>query len=432
MTAHRSQRLPLRVFLAGTVASRIGDAADLVALNWYVLERTGSATALATVNVLRLAPILLLTAPTGWLADRFDKRRLLAATRVTLFAATLGLAWIVTVAGPFWLLYAAVLLRASAGSAEPVLRQTLLPSLRGGRALTAVVAMNSACLNTAMILGPAIGALLLTIGSVTTAFWFNACCTLAALCCLTLLPDPPSPPPSPAAPPTAIEPPRSNHSVRHFLRENRAVRHQIALAMGPMLFAFPYTSMMPLLAKDLFDGDGGTAGLLLTCGAVGAFAASTTMSRRPPADPARLAAGGAVLLGISLLVLLVPSGLTGDAAALGAGVVMVAVGLTGQCYRTANRAAIQLTVPEHLLGRVMGIAGTDRAMIPIGTAVLGPVAHLAGTRTMVVCMGLGCVVISLLTRKPSRFRAVVRLPAAGRRHLGPPGTGRVGHRGRRP
>ncbi|MGW7537021.1 MFS transporter [Amycolatopsis sp. NPDC054798] len=389
-------RLPLRLFLAGTLASRIGDTADLVALNWYVLEQTGSATDLATVNVLRLAPILLFSAPAGCLADRFDKRRLLACLRTALFVSTLCLAWIVTAGGPLWLLCAAVFLRASAGSAELVLRQTLLPLLRGPRPLTAAVAMHSACLNTAMILGPAAGALALATGSVPAAFWFNAFCTLVALCCLTVLPDqPPSPP----------QPETERRSVWCLLRENPAMRRQIALAMGPMLFAFPYTAMMPLLSKDLFDGGGSTAALLLTCGAAGALAASATMSRHPPSNPARLAVLGAVLLGVALLALLVPSGFTGKAAAVGAGATMVVVGLVGQCYRTANRAAMQAAAPGELLGRVMGIASTDRAMIPVGTAVLGPFAELAGTRAMVAFMGVGCVVTTLLTTRINRSRA---------------------------
>ncbi|WP_116201252.1 MFS transporter [Amycolatopsis circi] len=399
MTAGTAGRLPLRLFLAGTLSSRIGDTADLVALNWYVVEQTGSATALATVNVVRLAPILLFTAPAGWLADRYDKRRLLAGLRVALFVSTLCLAWIVTAGGPLWLVCAMVFARASAGSAEPVLRQTLLPSLRGQRPLTAVIAMHSACLNGAMILGPAVGALVLAVSSVRTAFWFNAFCTLVALCCLTVLPEH-----DPA--PTASGPSPPAESVWRLLRQNPAMRRQIALAMGPMLFAFPYTAMMPLLSKDLFDGDGSTAALLLTCGAAGALAASTTMSRRPPANPARLAAIGAVLLGFALLVLLVPSGFTGKPAAIGAGATMVVVGLVGQCYRTANRAALQATAPGNLLGRIMGIASTDRAMIPVGTAVLGPIAELAGTRTMLAFMGLGCVVTTLLTiriyRSPPR------------------------------
>lgn len=313
--------------------------------------------------------------------------RLLAGLRVALFGSTLCLAWIVTAGGPLWLVCATVFARASAGSAEPVLRQTLLPLLRGQRPLTAVIAMHSACLNAAMLLGPAAGALVLAISSVPIAFWFNAFCTLVALCCLTVLPDPvPTPGPAPPA-----------ESVRRLLRQNPAMRRQIALAMGPMLFAFPYTAMMPLLSKDLFHGDGSTAALLLTCGAAGALAASATMSRRPPSNPARLAAIGAVLLGCALLVLLVPSGFSGKSAAVGAGATMVVVGLVGQCYRTANRAALQATAPGDLLGRIMGIASTDRAMIPVGTAVLGPLAELAGTRTMVAFMGLGCVVTTLLT-----------------------------------
>ncbi|AHH97849.1 MFS transporter [Kutzneria viridogrisea] len=376
-----SGRKPLTLFLTGTLASRIGDNADLLALNWYVLERTHSATMLGLVNVLRLAPILFCTAPTGWLADRFDRRRLLAGTRLALFVSTLAVAAAVVGEGPMWVLCGAVLVRAVAGCAEPVLRQSMLPLLCGGRPLAKVVAMHSACLNLAMVLGPAIGSVLLATTPLVTVFWFNVACSVLSLCCLTILPE--NSRRAERGPSTPLWP---------FVRENPVVRAQLALAVGPMLFAFPYTSLMPLLAKDLVGGDAGTTGLLLTSGAVGALAASLSLSRRAPARPGVLAAVTGVALGVMLLGLLVFRSFGVEAAVA----MMLLVGVVGQCYRTSNRSALQLALPDELRGRVLGIANTDRALIPAGTALLSPIAELFGTATMLLVMGVGCVLVTLL------------------------------------
>ncbi|AHH97033.1 MFS transporter [Kutzneria viridogrisea] len=402
MTATGTARTALGVFLTGTAASRVGDNADLLALNWYVLERTNSPVLLGLVNVLRLAPIVFCTAPAGWLADRYDRRRLLAGTRILLFAATLGVAIAVADDGPLWILLAAVLFRALAGCAEPVLRQTMLPLLRGTRPLATVVAMHSACLNLAMVVGPAIGSLLLACGPLTTVFWFNAGCSLISLCCLTIVPVG-------AHTAAASKPAGAAVSVWNFIRANPVVRAQLALAVGPMLFAFPYTSLMPLLATDLLHGDASTVGVLLTSGAAGALAASVSLSRWPMRRPGRLAAVTGVALGGALLGLLLSALLAPETAAVPATVAtMVAVGIVGQTYRTANRAALQLALPEGIRGRILGIANTDRALIPAGTALLAPIAQTSSPRIMLLVMGVGCVLLTLAATRLSAGRHAER------------------------
>jgi MFS family permease len=74
---HRNYRL----FWTGTLVSNSGDWMDQVALNWLVLETTGSALYLGLVNLCRALPILALTLMGGVAADRMERRRLMMVSQ---------------------------------------------------------------------------------------------------------------------------------------------------------------------------------------------------------------------------------------------------------------------------------------------------------------------------------------------------------------
>ena len=81
-----------RAYLAGTLLARLGDWMDLVALNWAVLQLTGSPWHLALINACRLVPAFVLSVPAGLLADRMDRRTLLAGLQLGTVLGSLGLA----------------------------------------------------------------------------------------------------------------------------------------------------------------------------------------------------------------------------------------------------------------------------------------------------------------------------------------------------
>ena len=85
---HRNYRL----FFASSVVSNIGTRVQRVAQDWLVLQLTHSGTALGIVTGLQFLPTLLFSLLGGSIADRFDKRRILALTNAGggVVALTLG------------------------------------------------------------------------------------------------------------------------------------------------------------------------------------------------------------------------------------------------------------------------------------------------------------------------------------------------------
>ena len=81
-----------RLYMAGLTVSVAGNWMQNVAVGWLVLQLTDSGTVLGAVTAARFAPLLVLGAWGGLVADRHDKRLLLRITAVVqlVVAAVLG------------------------------------------------------------------------------------------------------------------------------------------------------------------------------------------------------------------------------------------------------------------------------------------------------------------------------------------------------
>src|SRR5215217_9656555 len=68
---------PFALLWAGQTISRIGDYLYQIALAWWVLEKTGSATAMGTVLICSMTPMLIFLLLGGVAVDRFPRLRLM-------------------------------------------------------------------------------------------------------------------------------------------------------------------------------------------------------------------------------------------------------------------------------------------------------------------------------------------------------------------
>ena len=81
-----------RAYLAGSFLELIGRQAVVAAATWQVYQWTGSATALGLVGLVNVLPLLALSLPAGALADRHDRKKLIAAGTLAIGAINAALA----------------------------------------------------------------------------------------------------------------------------------------------------------------------------------------------------------------------------------------------------------------------------------------------------------------------------------------------------
>jgi MFS family permease len=375
-----------RTYLGGSLVASVGEWMDIVALNWATLQLTDSPMHLALINACRLVPVFLLSFPAGLLADRYNRRKLLIAIQTLVTLLTLGIGAILWMKMGFLAFAAVVALRSALMAMDPPVRNSMLPNLVEESAVPSAIALNTTVLNLSRIIGPATAGLLLTVIDPARIFFVSAATLAIELLCLCLIR---------MRPQTGASKPKMTKAgcaeAFAYIRRHPNVQSLLILAIVPMVFGFPYTSMMPLFAQDLYDLGPDGFGALLSVSAVGAIVGSFWLSLVGD----RIGSGkwlitSVIGFGISLISFMLMDSFFAASCA------MFLVGLTSQTYRTLSRMTIQMEVPDHLRGRIMSIALMDRGFIPLGALLIGFVATHYGTLQAGLMMGCGCVLITLL------------------------------------
>jgi hypothetical protein len=358
-----------------------------VALNWAVLQLTQSPWHLAVINACRLVPAFVLSVPAGLLADRMDRRALLALLQAGTVVGSLALAWLFAQGAPFAVVAVMVGLRASMLAMEPVARGALLPGLVPPGELTRAIALNGGILTAARFAGPALAAALMVVMAPAGVFMVNAAMAALALVGLAWV----HPRPVEAQVPTGRRTVRGDlGEAWGYVRANAYVQGLMVLAIAPMIFGFPYTAMLPMFAEALHGFDATGFAALLSVSAAGAFLATGWLARRAGAFGTRHLVLSVLAFGVCLnAFMLAPGPWMSFVAIFG-------VGLFGQAYRTLSRSTLQSRVPDRLRGRILAIALMDRGFIPLGVLAVGAAAAWWGPLPAGLAMGTGCVLVTLL------------------------------------
>jgi MFS family permease len=372
------------IFAAGNLVSQTGEWMTLVALNWAVLEFTGSALYLGLINACRLVPTFLLSVPAGVLADRIDRRKLLILLQAGIMPSTFCVGYLLAADSPFWLLAVVVTLRSVLMAVVTPVRNSLVPNLVPENQVASAVAVDSAVRNLSRIVGPAIAGTLLAVMEVADVFWISACSIVAVLLSLFVVH------------PESDRSAASNNMKADiqeavvYVKNSPVVQSLLILAVVPMVFAFPYTAMMPLFAEDLLQLGPEGLGVLLSVAAAGALVGSAWLSLGSETEGAgKWLVCSIIGFGLFLLLLMIAETL------VTAAVMMFLVGLASATYRTISRVTLQTRVPERLRGRILSIALMDRGLMPLGAILIGAVAEWAGALWAGMVMGGGCVAVTL-------------------------------------
>ena len=168
--AHRD----LRLLLGGLVVSATGSWAYNVALLAFVFERTHSLGWVGAAGLARFVPALVLSAYGGVIAERTERVRLMIGADVLCAVWQVGLAIVAAADGPVALGLAFAALTSSTNVVyEPAVAATI-PAIADENDLVAANALNGTIQSVVVVLGPAIGAVMLLIGDPSAAFLMNA------------------------------------------------------------------------------------------------------------------------------------------------------------------------------------------------------------------------------------------------------------------
>jgi hypothetical protein len=164
----------VRYLFGGLVISATGSWAYNVALLAFVFQRTHSLAWVGAAGLVRFIPALLLSTYGGVIAERTERVRLMLGADLLCALWQAGMAIVAAAGGPLVLALAFAALTAATNVVYSPSVAATIPSLVGEDDLIAANALNGTIDNLVVIVGPAVGAGLLLIGSPAAAFAVNA------------------------------------------------------------------------------------------------------------------------------------------------------------------------------------------------------------------------------------------------------------------
>jgi MFS family permease len=440
-------------FLLGEFVSRIGDWLYIVAIFVVIYDQSGDAAVVGAFGAVRLLPYVFLSVPAGIIADRFERRLILLVSDLFRGAIMVPLAILVEAHAPVAVIAALAILAACGSTFFYPAMGAYLPTLvEDERQLGPANSANSTLDNLGFIVGPAIGGLLLVVGSVSLAFILNALTFAFIAFILWRLPHSKGPQKGTSAPKSAeaagaasaevpgsgaVPGPADVPGSAAPLEAPAAPAQAPASSAAPVPAPGPAAHLKPrplaglavvqlvagflgggyqvitiILAVDVLKAGDQANGYLNAAigvgGLLGGIVAGALVLRRSLGIPL---VAGAVITGAGTLAL-------GAATSLPLALVAIGVGSAGLLIVDVIVTTLfQRLVPNELLGRGVGVLMTGTTITAAAGAFLLPVLlHSVGTFEILAWSGVATVALTVLgtalmgpatSREPTAHEATI-------------------------
>lgn len=378
-----------RLYFGGQVVSVSGAWMQRVAQSWLVLEITGSGAAVGAITAVQFLPILLLAPRGGLIADRMDKRKLLYFTQslASLIALTLGVL-VLTDVVELWMVFALALALGLVGSVDNPTRHSFVMEMVGRSRLANAVALNSVLVNSARVVGPAVGGLLIVTVGIGWCFVLNAATYLVFIVAVSRMRDDDIERPDPER--------KERGQLRYALRyvaSNPVLRATLVMSAVIGIFSYEFEVVLPLLARFTFGGDADTFGTMFAAMGAGAVAGGLFVATRGRTSPRAILA--------SALALALSTAATAVAPSLWvAHLTLVGVGVSTSAFLTLSNSVLQLESTPQMRGRVVGMRATAvLGARPIGAPIVGWIGEYFGPRYALGVGALAAILVAIWARE---------------------------------
>jgi MFS family permease len=410
-----------RDYLAGSFFALLGRQAVTAVAIWQVYEWTHSSTALGLVGLVNVLPLLALSLPAGAIADRQDRRRLIATgTAVTaLVNVALGalafwhhlvpdlppLRWanalIGNLAGIFErhadpntlrfdqpalpLVFALLLVHACVRILIWPARSSITPLLVPNTALSNAITWNTSAFEIATVAGPALGGFLIAMVGIPSVYVMGAALEMVFLLALGRV--------------TYFQPPQRAALKRtwrdvlagaEFIWRKKVILGASSLDLFAVLLGGA-TALLPVYADQILHVGPIGFGWLRAAPSLGAFGMALYIAHRPPMErPGRALLWSVIGFGVAIVVFGFSRWFW---------LSLVALFFTGAFDNISvvvRQSLVQLLTPDRLRGRVTAVnqifIGSSNE---IGALRAGLMSALAGPVAAVVWGGIGTVAVAI-------------------------------------
>jgi MFS family permease len=391
-----------RLYVIAQFISNTAGWMQRIAVDWLVLEITGSVALVGLTIALQFLPTLVVGTWAGVVADRLPKRAVMIVCGSATAALNVVLA-VIALAGvaQLWAVYALVLGVGILQTFDAPARSVFVSEMVGPRHLRNAISVNASIFHLGALVGPAISGVLIGVVGSGWAIATNVVASLIALLALILIRSAEL-----LRAPTA---PRSKGQIREaarYILGKPAIFWSMVMVGIVAIFGMPLPALLAGMADREYDTGATGYGLYNSLVAVGALTGAL-MSTRRSSLRLRTIVLGAMLYGLLQTL----AGLAPFYPMFLA--LLVSMGLSRLLYSTAAETMVQLSSNLAIRGRVMSfwvlvIVGGQA----IGGPLIGWLAEHLGPRPAMVISGgvpaVAALVIALVLARSGRLTVTVR------------------------
>lgn len=378
-----------RLYFFGQSLSLIGTWMQRTAVYWLVYEVSDSASILGITVFCAQFPSFLFSMLGGVVSDRYDRFRVLLATQIASLVQALLLAWLVYYGS--YELWHVLLLTAALGAINAFdvpARQSLVYDIVDHKDnLPNAIALNSSMVNVARLIGPALSGVVLATFGAEICFLSNALSFVAVILSLLFM-----------RLPTFIVHERVNSVAAdlkegfYYLTTTPQISKVMLMLAGVSFLSLPFITLLPVYAREIFEGDASTFGLLNSFVGVGAVSGALFLASMKPGTNLKK-----VLFRCTLLF---AAGLLAFAYMESFPMALFFIAIAGfgmMAQTTLSNTLIQTTVAPAMRGRVISYyAMAFFGMQPLGALLVGSAADIIGAPLTILLQGVATLIIVIV------------------------------------
>jgi MFS family permease len=378
------QHREYRLLWYGQIFASMGTWMDQVTRGWLIYELTDSALQLGLVRGVQAIPFLLLSPVAGSAADRYSRKiQVIVAQFVNALVYMATAVLIFAGAIRPWHVYVTAFLMAIVQVFQQPARAAMVSDAVPAGNLTNAIGLNAVVFNVARSFGPALAGLLIAMYgtggtyTVQAVFFF-----LATVWTLRLRSA------SHAAAGERGHPQKGESFGQSILEgwkfswKNEIVRTGLLIVMFASFFIVPFTTLLPVFARDILRVGSTGQGLMLTAMGIGALCSSVfiaSVGDRLPRGIIML--GGVAVYGVALVAFAASSWFP---------LSLVLMGITGLCHVHSHalvQTVIQAYSPSAFRGRTMALFHMSQVVMTVGSMLVGGLSSLLGARWAIALTG---------------------------------------------
>jgi MFS family permease len=355
---------------------------DQVSRGWLIYELTDSTVQLGLVRGVQAIPILLLSPIAGSAADRYSRKTQILIAQI-IDGAMFALLAVLIFSGEIqaWHVYVTAFAMSIVQTFQQPARAAIIGDVVPRDGITNAIGLNSIIFNVARSIGPALAGVLIvalgTGGAFATQAVFYILATYWTLRLRTAA--------------TSSTGGRHGHGDSFarsivegwkFSWQNLEVRTALLVVMFASLFIAPFTTLLPVFARDILDVGASGQGFLLTAMGIGALGTAmiiATFGDRLPRGLFML--GGVALYGAGVIAFAASPWFHLSM------VLMVIIGFANVCSHALVQTVIQTYSPAEFRGRATALFHMSQVVLTVGSMAVGWLAVLCSTEWAVALMG---------------------------------------------